>query len=224
MKKFLWILCVVLAMASLNACGKDEGVGLNEEAKLNKVSNKWKKNAVKEVADQLHELVDDEVYMEEVLGHLGQYRDELKDVEIDESESAVVYTVTKKAVRKLVNEEIHFNDLSDAAKQFIYDSGVSFVGSAAASMLGTQGQLVYSGLSATKMFAIDKAFDNQVWFIPTNDESVYIMATLISKDDLYPLCSISCRYICCEGNEDFLDNLKEEYSEHGLEPDEIAMK
>lgn len=96
MKKFLWILCVVLAMASLNACGKDEGVGLNEEAKLNKVSNKWKKNAVKEVADQLHELVDDEVYMEEVLGHLGQYRDELKDVEIDESESAVVYTVTKK--------------------------------------------------------------------------------------------------------------------------------
>lgn len=228
MKKVILVLCIVVAIVSLNACGKEkeEGVSLNKKEKLHKVTETWKKDTVKEVADKLKELVNDEKYMSSVYGYLEKYCDKVRDAEIDDSKSAVVYTVTDDFVENAFaeHEDISFDDLSDVAQEALSASGISIVGSQIVLDLSQSGQLVYSGLVTTESYAIDKAFPNQIWLVPTNEESVYILAALVSNDDLYPVCSVTCRFVYCEeGAEDFLKSVKKRLSEFDIDSEKVKM-
>ena len=225
MKKIFLTLCVLAGIISLNSCGANRGMGLNENAQLCTVSEQWKKDAVKEVAGKLNELVGDSKYVEVMASReYAEYCDILKETKIDETKDADVYTVDEDYFEDILETEgIAIEDFSDAGREIIADSALSSVGSQLVSRFGVKSLSLYSMFQANKTYAIDKPFDNQIWIIPTDNESAYILASVTSSDELYPLCSISCRYIYADNSENVYDSLTENMALLNLECEKIEI-
>ncbi len=225
MKKIFLTLCILVGIISLNSCGANKGVGLNENAQLYTVSEQWKKDAVKEVAGKLNELAGDSNYIEAIAsGEIAEYCDMLKEAKIDGSKYADVYIVKDSLVEDIFEREgMEPDEFSDTARERMKESMLSIVGNQMSSRFGVKSVSIFSIFQIHKTYAIDKPFENQIWIIPTDNDSVYIFATITSSDELYPLCGVSCQYIYTNDAENVHELFQETLALFNLESEQVEL-
>jgi len=199
MKKLLKILCVSIVVLYLTGCGAKEEKRETSDSNVtvNMVTDDWKKDTVKKVAEELNELANDEKYIQAMgYDYLEETIEKVKNAKIDSEKEIQVYDYKEGVITKMLGSSgLSMDEFSEAAKRKVKQTEQAGIVNMMTSKFGVSAISTYSVLQTQATYAVDKAPDKQIWIIPTDSSDVFIIANIISNDELYPLCTISCGYL-----------------------------
>lgn len=185
MKKTGIVVCMLAALMGLSGCSSvvvsDKADGANEtktgietqgQFKVNTPDEEWFKEAALDVADSVHELANDETYInmmggsEEVMNVVSGWSGKTADT----SGKIAVVKITESAAKTLMGQAVGADSMSEIAKDRVEKNAcLAFGNYVTASAGGSSALAASSILKYDQAYVVSEPVEDQVWVIPAGD-------------------------------------------------------